>query len=234
MPIAENIARIHDRIASACRLSGRSHDSVCLMAVSKTHPAEAILEAYAAGLRNFGENRVQEVAGKAPQLKQLTGANFSLIGNLQSNKSNKAVDLFDSMQSLDSLRLARRLNDSAAALNKRLAVLLEIKLSHEESKHGIAPGSAELEDLLTALPSLGSLQMRGLMTVPPLDENVEAARPYFRQLRTLRDTLAARHAHLCFDDLSMGMSHDFEVAIAEGSTCVRIGTAIFGSRSVAP
>lgn len=234
MPIADNLAAIQSRIAAACKRAGRSSDAVRLMGVSKTHPAEAILEAYAAGLRHFGENRVQEFSTKAPALTALQDARFALIGHLQSNKSTRAVELFYSVQSLDSLRLAHRLNEAARSFNKRLQVLVEIKLSPEESKHGLTSDSAELAELLDALPSLASLEMRGLMTVPPFAEDLEAVRPYFRSLRSLRDSLAAHHPRLCFDELSMGMSHDFEIAIEEGSTCVRIGTALFGSRSAAP
>jgi pyridoxal phosphate enzyme (YggS family) len=230
MPIAENIAQIESRIASACRRAGRSRESVRLMAVSKMHPPAAIREAYAAGLRLFGENRVQEFAAKSPDLSTLHDTEFSLIGHLQSNKSAKAVELFTSIQSLDSLRLAHRLNESAIALGKRLPVLIEIKIGYEESKHGIVPDSTELTELLEVLPSLASLDLRGLMTVPPYSDDPNLARPVFQQLRSLRDKLAAQYSKLNFDDLSMGMSHDFEVAIEEGSTCVRIGTAIFGER----
>jgi pyridoxal phosphate enzyme (YggS family) len=230
MAIAENISLVESRIQAACRRANRSRDSVSLIAVSKTHPAEAILEAHAAGLRRFGENRVQEFAAKYAAVSNLPGAEFILIGNLQSNKAAKAAELFSSLQSLDSLRLAKRLDEAAAALNKKLPVLLEIKLSHEESKHGIAPDCAELNELLETLPSLASLEMRGLMTVPPFSDDLESVRPCFRQLRELQNHFAAKHPRLSFNELSMGMSHDFEIAIEEGSTSVRIGTAIFGTR----
>ena len=208
------------------------------MAVSKAHPAGAVADAYAAGLRLFGENRVQEFQQKSLQLgplghASLPGAQFNLIGPLQSNKSAKAVELFDSIDTVDSLKLAQRLDSAAGHLGKALPLLLEIKLSDEPSKHGLLPGSPELAALLEALPGLTRLHPRGLMTVPPFSEDPEAARPYFRELRELRDRLATQHPRLDFAELSMGMSHDFTVAIEEGSTCIRIGTALFGARSLA-
>ena len=196
------------------------------MAVSKVHPVEAILEAYAAGHRLFGENRVQEFQEKSPHLKELTGTNFHLIGPLQSNKTAKAAELFDAIDAVDSLKIAQRLNTTAAALGKKLPVLIEVKLSHEESKHGLSP--EELPSLLAAMNDLESIPAVGLMTVPPWSEDAEVARPYFRELRRLRDESAARFPRVT--QLSMGMSNDFTVAIEEGSTCVRVGTALFGRR----
>ncbi|MHB1023122.1 MAG: YggS family pyridoxal phosphate-dependent enzyme [Acidobacteriaceae bacterium] len=230
MSIAENLERIHAHIADVCSRTGRRADEVKLMAVSKVHPVAAIVEAYAAGQRLFGENKVQEFQQKSAELGDLEDLEVHLIGPLQSNKSAKAVQCFHAIDTLDSLRLAQRLNDAAMTLDKKLPVLLEIKLSHEESKHGLLPGSAELDALLERLPDFGHLQLRGLMTVPPYSEDLEAVRPYFRQLREMRDTLAAQRPNLSLEELSMGMSHDFPVAIEEGSTCVRIGTAIFGKR----
>jgi pyridoxal phosphate enzyme (YggS family) len=230
MSIAENLERVQQQIAQACRRAGRSAPEVLLMAVSKVHPASAMQEAYAAGQRLFGENKVQEFQQKLAELGALEGLEAHLIGPLQSNKSVKAAQFFHAVDTLDSLRLAERLSSAAAALQKKLPVLLEIKLSHEESKHGLLPDSAELQALLERLPDLPHLTMRGLMTVPPYDEDPEAVRPYFRQLRELRERLAAQHPRLGWEELSMGMSHDFSVAIEEGSTCVRIGTAIFGRR----
>jgi pyridoxal phosphate enzyme (YggS family) len=229
--IATNIAQIRDRIAAACKRAGRQQNSVQLMAVSKMHPAAALLEAAAAGITIFGENRVQEFATKKQELTGLAGVTISMIGHLQTNKARRAAELFDQIHSLDSLALAEKLNEAATALNKRLPVLLEIKLSHEAAKTGLLPNSPDLEALLERLPNLPALEMRGVMTVPPWDENAEAARPYFRQLRELRDQLAQQHPRLNFGDLSMGMTNDFEVAIEEGSTIVRVGTAIFGKRS---
>lgn len=231
MSIAENIAQVHERIEAAARRAGRSPDKISLMAVSKTFPPERIREAYAAGLRLFGENRVQEFAGKADAVRDLAGAAWRLIGHLQSNKAAKAAELFGAVDSLDSLRLAEKLNSAAQKLGKKLDVLLEINVGGEQAKSGVAPGSADLEDILRAAPRLDRLLFRGLMTIPPFTEDPEGARPYFRQLRDLRDKIAARNLPAVnLDVLSMGMSHDFEAAIEEGSTCVRVGTAIFGER----
>jgi len=226
MSIAENIAHLKEQIASACRRAGRNEDEVALMAVSKVHPAEAILEAYAAGQRLFGENRVQEFEQKSARVADLKDASFHLIGPLQSNKTNKAAELFDAIDAVDSLKIAQRLDSAAKARGKLLPILIEVKLSHEESKHGIAP--SELLPLLDAMRELESVRAVGLMTVPPWSEDAETARPYFRDLRRLRDDALKHHPHLV--QLSMGMSNDFLVAIEEGSTCVRVGTAIFGKR----
>jgi pyridoxal phosphate enzyme (YggS family) len=226
MSIAENLTRLHEQITEACRRANRSASEVALMAVSKVHPAEMILEAYAAGQRLFGENRVQEFQEKSPQVKHLSGANFHLIGPLQSNKTAKAAELFDAIDAVDSLKIAQRLNAAATALGKKLPVLVEVKLSHEESKHGLAPD--ELPSLLAAMDELEAIETVGLMTVPPWSEDPEVARPYFRELRRLRDQSAARFPRVT--QLSMGMSNDFTVAIEEGSSCIRVGTAIFGRR----
>jgi PLP dependent protein len=229
--IADNIARVRERIAAAARRAGRDPESIALMAVSKTFPAAPIREAYQAGLRVFGENRVQEFAGKAGELADLAGAEWHLIGHLQSNKAAKAAELFAAVDSLDSLRLAEKLDSAAQTAGRRLRVLVEINIGGETAKSGIAPGSAELDELLGGAPRLAHLEFAGLMTVPPWSEEAEPARPYFRRLRELRDQIAARKLPAVgMDVLSMGMSHDFEVAIEEGSTCVRVGTAIFGAR----
>lgn len=202
------------------------------MAVSKVHPAEAIAAAVAAGIRLFGENRVQEFAAKRESLAQLgvSGATVHLIGQLQSNKSAKAAEIFDGVDSVDSLRLAQRLNDAAAKLGKSLPILLEIKLSDEPAKTGLAPAGTGLRSLLEQLPDLPQLRLHGLMTIAPLDDNLETARACFRRLRSLRDTLARDYPRLDVSELSMGMSGDYAVAIEEGSTLVRIGTALFGAR----
>ena len=225
--ISANLERIRNQMAEACTKAGRSPASVALMAVSKMHPAEAILEAYEAGQRLFGENRVQEAQAKAQQILGLDGLELHLIGPLQNNKTSKAAELFHAVDTLDSLKTAERLNSAAEALGRQIAVLIEVKLSPEETKHGIAP--EELPALLAALAALPNLQVRGLMTVPPWSEDAEAARPTFRRLRELRDQNLAAYPALA--ELSMGMSNDFAVAIEEGSTCVRIGTAIFGKRN---
>ena len=231
MSIPENIASIRDRIAAAACRAGRQPEDIALMAVSKTFPAERIREAYDAGLRLFGENRVQEFAGKANALRDLHSAEWHLIGHLQTNKATKAVELFAAVDSVDSLRLAQKLNASAQQLGKKLKVLIEINVGGEAAKSGVAPESLELEELLSAAPELEHLEFRGLMTIPPFNDDPREARPYFRKLRDLRDQIARRLPGFNMRELSMGMSHDFEVAIEEGSTCVRVGTAIFGERA---
>jgi PLP dependent protein len=231
--LKENLDRLEARIAAACREAGRPRGEVALMAVSKMHPASAIVAAQALGVRLFGENRVQEFQEKSAQFF-LAGAEFHLIGHLQSNKAARAAELFSSVDTLDSVSLAERLDQAAMRMGRRLAVLVEIKLSPEETKAGLNPESAELAVLLERLPDLRGLELRGLMMVPPFLEDLSVVRPYFRELRVLRDRLAAAHPRLSFGELSMGMSHDFPVAIAEGATQVRIGTALFGARNYRP
>jgi PLP dependent protein len=234
MSISENIAAIRDRIAAAAHRAGRAPEHVALMAVSKTHPAARIREAYDAGLRLFGENRVQEFAAKTPELTDTSGAEWHMIGHLQTNKAAKAVELFDDVDSIDSVKLAERLDAAALSLNKKSGVLIEVNVGGEAAKSGLVLSSRELEELLLAAPRIEALEFRGLMTVPPFAGDPEGARPYFRRLRELRDTIAARKLPCVgMEILSMGMSHDFEVAIEEGSTCVRVGTAIFGERTKA-
>ena len=231
MSIADNLAAIHERIAGAAGKCGRGASSVALMAVTKTVPGERIVEAYEAGQRLFGENRVQEFAEKTGALAGLREAEFHMIGHLQSNKVGKSAEIFQAVDSVDSPKLAERLNAAAEKLGKTLDVLIEINIGGEEAKSGVAPESAELERILAGAAQWTNLRIRGLMTVPPFTEYPEGARPYFRRVRELRDRLAARDLpRVTFETLSMGMSHDFEVAIEEGSTCVRIGTAIFGDR----
>jgi pyridoxal phosphate enzyme (YggS family) len=231
MPIADNIVQVRERIARAAARVGRDPNTITLMVVSKTVEPERIRQVYAAGIRVFGENRVQEFAEKSAALADLHEAEWHLIGHLQSNKAKKATELFSGIDSVDSLRLAERLNQAAEQAGKKLEVLIEIKTGEEESKAGIPLADPELERLLRAAPELEHLQIRGLMTVPPFTEDPEGARQYFRALRDLRDTIAARNLPAVqMDVLSMGMSHDFEIAIEESSTCVRVGTAIFGTR----
>jgi PLP dependent protein len=204
------------------------------MAVTKTFPPEAIRQASAAGLRLFGENRVQEFAAKAEAVRDLEDAEWHLIGHLQSNKANKAAELFSAVDSVDSLRLAEKLDAAAAKLDKKLPVLIEINVGGEEAKSGVSPDSPELEEILNAAPRLERLEIRGLMTIPPFTDEPEGAREYFRRMRALRDRITARHlSSVGMEVLSMGMSHDFEIAVEEGSTCVRVGTAIFGERQKA-
>jgi pyridoxal phosphate enzyme (YggS family) len=232
MGIAENAAAVRERIGTAARRVGRSADDVVLMGVSKTFSAGAVREAYAAGVRVFGENRVQEFAEKSAQLTHLPDAAWHLIGHLQSNKAGRAAELFDAVDSVDSLRLAERLNAAAAVAGKKLRVLIEINVGGESAKAGLPVGSAELEEILGAAGRLRYLEIQGLMAIPPFFENPEEARPYFRKLREVRDGIAGRGiSSIGISVLSMGMSHDFEVAVEEGSTCVRVGTAIFGERT---
>lgn len=231
MSIASNLAAIHARIARAAKRTGRNPDDVALMAVSKTQPPQKIMEAYNTGHRLFGENRIQEFAEKFPALSRLHGAEFHMIGHLQSNKTGKAAEIFHAVDSLDSAKLAQRLNDVAAQHCKRLDILIEINVGGEEAKSGVDADLTELEPILEGAPQWPHLRIRGLMTVPSFTEDPEGARPYFRKLRELRDQLAARSfPSVSLHELSMGMSHDFEVAVEEGSTCVRIGTAVFGAR----
>jgi pyridoxal phosphate enzyme (YggS family) len=268
--IAANLARVRERIARAAQRAGRRPDEITLVAVSKTFPAEAVREAFAAGIRHFGENRVQEWERKQPLLADLD-ATWHLVGHLQSNKARRAVRLFHTIDSLDSLSLAQRLDAALRDLSgapsspglageggvRRLVVLLEVRLVPEETRSGI--GEKDLPGLAEAAVGLPHLDLRGLMTMPPFFDDPEQARPFFRRLRELRDNLRQRlrasggchsepvrpfangpersegaqrklREESLFPELSMGMSHDFEVAIEEGATHVRLGTAIFGPR----
>jgi pyridoxal phosphate enzyme (YggS family) len=232
MSIAENIARVRERIAAAARRAARNPEEITLMGVSKTFPIERIREAHAAGLRVFGENRVQEFAAKADALRDLRDAEWHLIGHLQTNKAAKATELFDAVDSVDSVRMAEKLNAFAESAAKTLSVLIEINVGGEQAKSGVAIDSGELEQILRGAPRWGNLRIHGLMTVPPYTEDPEGSRPYFHQLREIRESIAARDLpQVSMVVLSMGMSHDFEVAIEEGATCVRVGTAIFGERA---
>src|SRR3984893_4583692 len=225
--IRENILRIQDRIAKAQQKSPHPAE-VTLTAASKPHPAESIGEAYQAGLRHFAENRVQEWEGKRPQLEDLQ-ATWHLIGHLQSNKSARAAKAFHSIDSVDDFALAQPLDHARTELNtqEKLRVLIEVRVENEATKTGVE--SHTVPQLLEKLTQLKNLEVAGLMCIPPFLEDSEKVRPYFTRLRKLRDDLAASTA-LPFPVLSMGMSHDFEIAIQEGATEVRIGTAIFGTR----
>jgi pyridoxal phosphate enzyme (YggS family) len=239
--LKENLEKLEEAIQQACHRAGRARKNVELMAVSKTYPAWIIAESAALGLKVFGENRVQEFATKAPELAPLrvggamaasdTPILVHLIGHLQSNKAARAVEIFDAIDSVDSLRLAERLNEAAGKLHKRLPVLLEVKLSPEETKAGLDPESAEAAQLLEALPDLHHLEVRGLMTIAPWGVAEDVTRACFRSLRLWRDKWAAEHAKLNLGTLSMGMSGDFPLAIEEGATRIRIGTALFGKRA---
>jgi hypothetical protein len=231
--LQRNLAQVEEAVETACRRSNRSRGEITLIAVTKMHPATAIAAAVELGISHIGENKVQEFDAKQPEWNALRAAHplhSHLIGHLQSNKAPRAATLFDSIDSVDSLRLAERLEAAAATSDRALPVLIEIKLSEEESKSGAAPGSPELEQLLERLPGLTHLAPRGLMTVPPYLRDAEAVRPYFQRLRELRDEYARRHPKLRLEALSMGMTHDYAVAIEEGATEIRLGTALFGAR----
>jgi PLP dependent protein len=231
MSVIENIAQVRQQINSAAHRAHRNPGDIILMGVTKTVAPAQIREAYEAGLRVFGENRVQEFATKADALQDLQGAEWHMIGHLQTNKAGKAAELFAHIDSVDSLRLAQKLNSAAKELNKKLSLLVEINIASEPAKSGLAPDSAELEELLNAASELPLLEIRGLMAVPPYNENPEQSRPYFRTMRAQFDQIAGRNfSAVHMEVLSMGMSHDFEIAIEEGATCVRLGTAIFGER----
>lgn len=217
MDLRENLEQVRARMAAAALRARRKPEEITLIAVTKVFPASAIRDAYALGLRDFGENYLQEFEGKHPEVSDLPGARFHLIGHLQSNKAKRAAELFDEIQTVDSEKLARRLD----AVGKPLDVMLEVKLSEEEAKSGADPG--ELPALIAAVKGLPNLHLLGLMTMPPWSDDPEQTRPYFRRLRGL----ATEHG---LAQLSMGMSHDLEAAIEEGSTHIRVGTALFGRR----
>lgn len=208
---------MEERIQSAVKRAGRQRSDVTLIAVTKKFPAEVICHAYELGLRYFGENYVQELEAKRPALAGLTGAEFHLIGHLQSNKAGSAGQLFQVIETVDSEKLARRLNQTGRALE----VMIEVKLSDEETKAGAAPEA--VPGLVEAIRACPNLRLTGLMTMPPWSDDPEETRPYFRRLAAL-----ARSCRLA--KLSMGMSHDFEAAIEEGATHIRVGTALFGPR----
>jgi PLP dependent protein len=231
MTIAENIAQVRERIEAAASRAGRDPEKMELMAVSKTFSADSIREAYEAGIRLFGENRVQEFAGKAAGLRELTEARWHMIGHLQTNKVGSAIELFDAVESVDSLRLARKLNATAMQAGKKLPALIEINIGGEQAKSGVALDSEELEQLFTIAPELASLEIQGLMAVPPYSDNPELSRPYFRRVREKFDEISSRRLPAVrMAVLSIGMSHDFEIAIEEGATRIRVGTAVFGER----
>ncbi len=215
--LVDRLVQVEERIQKAADRAGRRREDITLIAVTKKFPAEVMREAYNLGLRTFGENYVQEFERKYPALAGLTGVEYHLIGHLQSNKSRIAGDLFQVIETVDSEKLARRLDQ----LNKPLEVMIEVKLSHEESKEGAAP--EQLPALIAAIRACPNLRLTGLMTMPPWCDDPEVTRPYFRQLASL----AREHG---LPKLSMGMSHDLEAAIEEGSTHVRVGTALFGPR----
>jgi pyridoxal phosphate enzyme (YggS family) len=242
--IADNLARVEQRISAAAQRAGRSRREITLIGVSKTHPGDAICEAHEAGLRHFGENRVQEWEGKRGSVMSLPGAVWHLIGHLQSNKATRAAQLFHCVDSVDDLQLIERLQrartearpepriepaPTESVEDRKLRLLLEVRIANEETKSGAE--IAELPALAERVMALESLHLAGLMCIPPFCAEAERARPYFRRLREVRDALEEQLSWP-LPVLSMGMSHDFEVAIAEGATEIRVGTALFGAREI--
>jgi pyridoxal phosphate enzyme (YggS family) len=230
LSVSERLADVRARIGGAAIRSERSAEEIVLVAVSKTHPPQLIREAIAAGITDLGENKVQEAEEKIPQVGR-DSARWHLVGHLQSNKARKAATLFDLIHSIDSVALAQRLERICDEQNrKHLPVLIQMDLASEETKSGAA--ESELPKLINAFKEFRRVKLQGLMTLPPFYDNPEDARPFFRRLRELRDELRSKGA---FGDgrgeLSMGMTHDFEIAIDEGATMVRVGTALFGERS---
>ena len=232
--LQDNLHHVQDRVAGAATRAGRDPATITLVAVSKTHPVDALLEAYALGVQHFGENRVEEASDKLPAFRHAipdAQVTFHMIGHLQSRKAELAVALFDWVHSVDSLKLARRLDRFAAEQHKQVPVLLEVNVSGEASKYGF--DRARIDDLYRAVDELSTLshiQLAGLMTMAPIVSDPEQARPVFRGLSELRDELQRRNSAVRLLHLSMGMTDDFEVAVEEGATLIRVGRAIFGER----
>ncbi len=227
--IAVNLRRVEEQIARAAEACGRTADEIRLVAVSKTFPAEAVRTAIDAGHLLFGENRVQEAEPKIQALRGTAGIEWHLVGHLQSNKAKRAAALFDAVHSLDSVKLAVLLSEACLAARKTMPVLLQVDFGYEDTKFGAEP--AEVRQIISVVSGLRGIKLDGLMTLPPFYEDPELARPYFSALRNLRDALQTEEPGcLGSGHLSMGMSHDFEVAIQEGATIIRVGTAIFGAR----
>lgn len=226
MSIAENLARIKERMAEAAARAGRQPKAVKLLAVSKTKPAQAVIDALAAGQVLFGENYIQESQSKIPEVGP--GPVWHFIGHLQSNKAKVAAQLFDVIQTVDRPKLARALDRHAADLGKTMEVLLQVNVGGEVQKFGCTP--AEAEALAEEVAAMDNLRLTGLMTMPPFFDDPDRARPFFAELRELAGKLAGDLPAGCMDELSMGMSGDFEAAIEEGATIVRVGTSVFGAR----
>ncbi len=227
--IEENIQKVRGRLAEAAAACGRRPEEITIIAVSKNFPPESISSAIDAGQLHFGENRVQEAESKIPHFRDMPQLRWHMIGHLQSNKAHRAVELFDVIHSVDSIKLARKLSEASLTIGKILSVLIQVDLGLEVTKFGAE--RSQVADLVAAIPNLGGLHLDGLMTIPPFFEDPESTRPYFAALRELRQSLESEQPGcLGHGQLSMGMSHDFEVAIGEGATMVRIGTAIFGER----
>ena len=231
--ISSNVRQVREEIHQAAAASGRNPEEVTLVAICKTFPVEAISEAIAAGLRIFGENRVQEAEPKIQALAPADGLEWHLVGHLQSNKAKRAVQLFEVIQSLDSMKLAQKLNQACVELGKSVSVLIQVNLGLEATKSGAS--REQVEEIVDQVASLPGLRLDGLMTIPPFFEDADRSRPFFAELRALRDRIeSARPGSLGRKHLSMGMSHDFRPAIEEGATIVRVGTAIFGVRAAPP
>ena len=231
--ISSNVRQVREEIHQAAAASGRNPEDVTLVAICKTFPVEAISEAIAAGLRIFGENRVQEAEPKIQALDPADGLEWHLVGHLQSNKAKRAVQLFEVIQSLDSIKLAQKLNQACVELGKSVSVLIQVNLGLEATKSGAS--REQVEEIVDQVASLPGLRLDGLMTIPPFFEDADRSRPFFAELRELRDRIeSARPGSLGRKHLSMGMSHDFRPAIEEGATIVRVGTAIFGVRAAPP
>ncbi|MGH2592672.1 MAG: YggS family pyridoxal phosphate-dependent enzyme [Anaerolineae bacterium] len=238
--LANNLHRVHERIATAARRSGRDPSDITLVAVTKTHPAETIVEAYELGVRHFGENRVEEAAEKIPAVRARLPPDavitWHMVGHVQSRKTEAVARLFDWVHSVDSLKLAERLSRFAEQQNKTLCVLLEFNVSGEASKYGLrvkgdgVTGDLDVLKQVEAIAVLPHLKVEGLMTMAPIVATPEQTRPVFRALRRWRDQLATRFPQCEWRYLSIGMTDDYEVAIEEGATIVRIGRAIFGER----
>lgn len=223
--IGERVAAVQRRVAQAARSSGRDPSAVMLIAVSKTKSAAEVRAAYEAGQRDFGENYVQELVGKAQELSDLPGLRWHFIGHIQTNKARRVAEVASVVHTVDSERLAQELGRRAQAAGRVIPVLVEINVGEEESKTGASVGRARA--IVEVARAQGGLRVRGLMTVPPFELNAAETAPYFDRLRALRDELGGAAV---LPELSMGMSHDFEVAIGRGATMVRVGTAIFGVR----
>jgi pyridoxal phosphate enzyme (YggS family) len=224
--ISKNIQRVRESMSRAAERAGRRAEEITLVAVSKAFSAEAIRAAFEAGVRQFGENRVQEWESKRPLVADLA-ATWHLIGHLQSNKARRAAIIFHRIDSVDSFPLAQKLDAAAAAEGNHLQILIEVRLGDETTKSGVA--EADLPELAEGIMALSHLKLCGLMAIPPFFEDVNRVRPYFRKLRELRDRLNAPPGR-ALPVLSMGMSHDFEIAIEEGATEIRVGSALFGER----
>jgi PLP dependent protein len=227
--IAQNLQWIKDRMAVAAASCSRPVEEILLLAISKTFPVEAVSRAADAGVRHFGENRVQEAETKILHFREVIKLEWHLVGHLQSNKARRAAEIFDVVHSLDSAMLAEKLSRAGGEIGKILSVLIQVDLGKEETKFGADVN--QVREIVEAASRLKNIRLDGLMTIPPFFENPDESRPYFVQLREIRDMLESeQQGCLGKKHLSMGMSHDFEAAIQEGATIIRIGTAIFGSR----